>query len=130
MSRKALRRLWFAGLWLLLPWPMLVLGDALVPAARYLILGVTAAAVAITEGAAGPVGPLVGLFLGMGVMTTLGCWLIAWGVARALDPLPPHLQRTITWVCLVGGLLIALSLDPYRTSFGREPNGDLMDVLS
>ena len=56
MHSPRLQRYWFAALWLLFPWPLLVLQDAFVPAARYVLLGGVAAIVAFAEGAAGPVG--------------------------------------------------------------------------
>jgi hypothetical protein len=120
---------WFAGLWLLLPWPMPIVGNAFVPAVRYAILATAATAVALKEGAAGPVGGIVGLFIGMTLAATLGCWLLAWVVARALGSLPPLLQQRITWLFLVAGVMIALTLSPYRTYFGPAQTGGLLAVL-
>jgi len=122
--------LWFLGFWLLLPWPLVLLSDALVPAVRYLLLGCVAASVALTEGAGGPVSMVVAFFIGYGLLTTLLCWIMAWAVARSLVRWLPHHARTITWVCLVVGLLVALLFEPYRTSFGRAATGGLLQVLS
>ena len=130
MTTRTIRRLWFTGLWLFLPWPLVVFSDALVPAIRYLLLGAVAATVAVAEGASGPVGGVVFLFLGMGIVTTLACWLAAWAIARVLGLLPPGSRRIVTWVCLVAALIWALAFDPYQTPFGRAPTGGLLDVLS
>jgi hypothetical protein len=130
LSVRALRRLWLGGLWLLLPWPIVVMNDAWVPAVRYLILGCVAAAVAVTEGAAGPVGPLVFFFLGWALLTTLGCWGLAWIVARGLGHLPPAVASAVSWLCLGVGLLVALFASPYVTPFGRARIGGLLQVLS
>jgi hypothetical protein len=127
---RPIRRLWFGGLWLFLPWPLLIFSDALVPAVRYLLLGSVAASVAIAEGASGPVGMLVVLFLGMAALTTLGCWLLACLAAMLLGPLPLRTQRTISWFCLAVALAASLVWEPYRTPFGRALAGGLLDVLS
>ena len=130
MNTAWIRRIWFGGLWLLFPWPLLIFSDSFVPAVRYLILGVVAATVAVTEGASGPVGQLVLLFLGMAALTTSGCWLLAWLISRLLAPLPVGVQRAITLGCLGAALVGSLLFEPYRTSLGRALTGGLLDVLS
>ena len=130
MHSPRLQRYWFAALWLLFPWPLLVLQDAFVPAARYVLLGGVAAIVAIAEGAAGPVGLLVLLFLGWGALTSLLCWLLAWSIARLLDHVPETTANMATIAILVLGLLWALFLEPYSTPFGRALRGGLLEVLS
>lgn len=130
MHLQRLRRLWFFGLWLLLPWPLLVLQDAWVPAVRYVLLGLAAALVAITEGAAGPVGLIVLLFLGWGALTSLLTWLLAWLIAKLLDQLPAKFAIALTACILGSGLAWALLLEPYRTPFGRALRGGLLQVLS
>ena len=130
MSVRTIRRTWFAGLWLLLPWPLFVFGNALVPAVRYVLLGLVAAAVAIAEGASGPVGLIVLLFFGMGIATTSGCWILAYLISRCLNRFPVRVQHTITWLCLGIAFLACLALDVYRTPFGRALRGGLIEVLS
>ena len=43
MTETNQRRLLFLGLWLTLPWPMVVFGEAFVPAVRYVLLAAAAA---------------------------------------------------------------------------------------
>jgi hypothetical protein len=130
MRPRTLRRLWFVGLWLLLPWPLHIVGEAFVPAVRYLILGGVAAAFAAAEGAAGPVGGIVCLFLGMGIVTSLGCWLAAWGIAKLLARCSAFTQRAVTFGGLGAALVFCLAFEPYATPFGRALTGGLLDVLS
>jgi len=130
MTPVRLRRIWFVGLWLLLPWPFALLGDGLVPAVRYAILAIAGASIAIVEGAAGPVGMIVALFAGLAIATALACWGIAWVVGKGLDRLPATQAAAITWVCLALGLAVALFGEPYRTPFGRAVTGGLLQVLS
>lgn len=127
---RTLRRVWFVGLWLVLPWPMFVFNDAVVPAVRYALLATVALAMAVTQGAAGPVVLIVVLFVAMALGTTLGCWLLAWGIEKLLRNLPPTAQRTITFGALAVALVWAVAFAPYRTSFGRTLTGGLLDVLS
>lgn len=130
MEVPGLRRLWFAGIWLLFPWPLLVLQDASVPAVRYLLLGVVAATVAIAEGAAGPVGLLVVLFLGWGIGTSFCSWLLAWAISRLLGKLPKSAALSLSFGSLAVALVWALFFEPYRTLFGRALKGGLLQVLS
>jgi hypothetical protein len=130
MEHRTLRRVWFVGLWLLLPWPMTVVGPAFVPSVRYALLACAGSSVALTEGAAGPVGLIVALFVGVASLTTLGCWLIAWAIGRLLVRLPVAQATALTWACLGLGLFVALYFEPYRTPFGRALTGGLLQVLS
>jgi hypothetical protein len=114
----------------MLPWPLVAFADAFVPAARYILLGSVATLVALTEGASGPVGLVVSLLMGWGLVTTLACWLLAWIIGRGLAGLPLAVQRATTWGGL-GSLLVAgLAFEPYVTPFGRALRGGLLAVLS
>jgi hypothetical protein len=130
LNSRTLRRIWFLGLWLLLPWPIFVFGDAFVPAVRYALLGAVTLAIAVAEGAAGPVGLILVLFTLMTAGTTLACWLLAWVTAKLLGNLPAPAQRAITFGALAFALVCALLFEPYRTSFGRALTGGLLEVLS
>ena len=130
MKPRMLRRAWFLGLWLLLPWPLSVIGDAFVPSVRYALLACAASSVALAEGAAGPVALIVALFVGIAILTTSACWVIAWAIAKLLARLPAAQASTITWACLGFGLIVALFFEPYRTPFGRALTGGLLQVLS
>jgi len=130
MEHRTLRRVWFVGLWLLLPWPLTVVGDAFVPSARYALLAGASSSIALTEGAAGPVALIVALLVGVAGLTALGCWVIAWGIGRLLVRLPIAHAAALTWVCLGLGLFVALFFEPYRTPFGRALTGGLLQALS
>lgn len=114
----------------MLPWPMFVFSDAVVPAVRYGLLAAVAFAMAVTQGAAGPVALIVLLFTLTAVGTTAACWLLAWGVAKLLGRLPAGARWAITFLSLAVALWSVLVFEPYRTSFGRALTGGLLDVLS
>jgi len=115
---------------MMFPWPFPFLHDAWVPAVRYLVLGSAAASVAIFEGAAGPVRPLVALFLAWSLLTTALSWAIAWGIARFARRWPDRAALLWTYSLLTLGLVWALFFEPYRTPFGRALRGGLLQVLS
>lgn len=130
MRSRALRRVWWVGIWLLFPWPLLIYSEAWVPAVRYLILAAVAGSVAVMEGAAGPVGQLVLLFAIWGIGTSLLAWLIAWLIAKLLALLPDRVAIALTIGILGIGLCWAIFFEPYRTPFGRAIRGGLLQVLS
>lgn len=130
MDARHLRWLWFVGIWLLFPWPLFILQEAWVPAVRYLLLGLVAATVAIVEGAAGPVGLLVTLFLGWGIGTSLCSWLLAWAITKLLGQLSSRAAVSVSLGALGIALIWAIAFEPYRTPFGRALRGGLLQVLS
>ncbi|MCP4036951.1 MAG: hypothetical protein GY944_27190 [bacterium] len=129
-QERRLRRLCFVGIFFLVPWPLWVLQDAFVPAARYVLLGGVAATVALFEGAAGPVRQIVLLFLGWGALTSALSWGLAWAFARLAGALPDRTALLTTYSLLTAGLVWALFFEPYRTPFGRAVRGGLLQVLS
>lgn len=130
MNPRTTRRVWFAGLWLLLPWSLPVYMDAFVPAVRYVLLGTVASSIAIVEGSAGPVRLLVLLFVGWGIITTLLSAAMAWLISKGLSRISPRTATWVTLLVLAAGLIIALVFEPYRTPFGRAATGGLFQVLS
>lgn len=129
-SDRALRRLWFVGLWLLLPWPMGILDQALVPAARYALLAAAALAVLVVEGPGGPVVAIVALFVGWAAATALGTWAVARATFWAMGRIAPRWRTALCLGALALGALAALWLAPYHTPFGRAPRGGLFEILS
>ena len=97
MTTHRIRWLWFVGLWLLAPWPwpLPAVADVFVPAARYALLASAAIAIVVAEGAAGPVALVVAVFTGWALVTTLGCWLVAWLGSRALALVSPRIRTAI-----------------------------------
>ncbi len=130
LSTKARRRLLFWGFFFLLPWPIAFVGSGLVPAVRYVILAGVASAVAIAEGAAGPVSLVVALLVGWSLATTLGCWLLARISAWILDGMPPRLADLLCGAGLLIAVGVALIAAPYHTPFGRSARGGLLEILS
>jgi len=130
LNARAIRWLLFGTLVLTLPFPMLGPFAALVPPVRYAILLGAAAAVALAEGAAGPV-PLILALLGLNVVVSLAAaWISAWAVSRALGALrSPALRAALAVGAVCVGLALAASLPIYETSFGRAPTANLLGVL-
>lgn len=129
MSARAARWLLFLVLALTLPTPMLGPFHALVPAVRYVVLLSAAGAVAVVEGAAGPVPGILALFAVHAALYLALVWLLAWAVARLLAPLSPGARRTAVLAACALLLVLALALEPYHTPFGRAPRANLLGVL-
>lgn len=130
MSTGAIRWLLFGSLVLALPVPMLGPFEAVVPALRYAILLGAAAAVAVAEGAEGPVPLILGL-LALNLLVSLAAaWIVAWAVSRALGALrSPVLRGGLAVGAVCVGLTIAASFPIYETAFGRTPTANLLGVL-
>lgn len=130
MSRRAIFWLVFGALVLALPVPMLGPFESLVPPVRYAILLGAASAVALAEGAAGPV-PLILALLAANLVVSLGAaGVAAWIVSRALGALrSPALRGGLAVGAVLTGLALAASLPVYETGFGRAPTASLLGVL-
>ena len=120
-------------LWLLLgfvlPLPLLGPFDALVPVARFIMLFGFSAAVAIAEGAAGPV-PLILLLFAAHALSGLAlCALIAWGGARGLSGLTSSGRRALVAVVVLGAVGFVTAFDFYRTPFGRTPSANFWGLF-
>ena len=130
MSARTARWLLFLVFALTVPLPLLGPLSAFAPAARYLVLASVTAAVALVEGASGPV-PLIFLLFALHALIYLALeWALAWLVARGLDTLPRGSQRTLV-LLICGGLLIgSISFNLYRTPFGTLPRSNLLGLFS
>ena len=97
MGVAAARRWIFLALILLAPLPMAPwLGvEALVPPVRYLLRGGVAGAYAIVDGAEGPVGALIFVFLAHAAAYAAAAWLAAWAAGRLLAPLRAGSRRAV-----------------------------------
>jgi hypothetical protein len=130
VSVRTARWLLFLAFALTLPLPMLGPFAALVPAVRYAILFSAAAAVAVAEGAAGPV-PAVLTLLGLHALAgLLGCGLAAWLAGVLLARLSPRARRGLVLGAGFALLAAASAFELYRTPFGRAPRASLWGVLS
>ncbi len=119
----------FAGLALLAPLPVAFFG-AVVPLIRIYLLTTVSVAVASSEGAAGPVAMITGLFVAHSVAYTLLLILIATVIARGLRLLPARAALALVLVALSAGLALAVLTDPYVTPFGLSPRSNLLGALS
>ena len=130
MSVRTARWLLFLVFALTIPLPLLGPLFAFAPAARYAVLASVTAAVALADGASGPV-PLIFLLFALHAVIYLALeWLFAWWMARGLSRLSPTSQRTLVFV-ICGVLLIgSISLNLYRTPFGTRPSSNLLGLFS
>lgn len=129
MTVRRARWLVFGALVLALPVPMLGPFDALVPPVRYAILLGAGSAVALAEGAAGPVPGILALLAFNLAVALAGAALLAWLAGLALAGLAPRLRAGIALAAVVAMLLAATASEPYETGFGRAPRANLPGVL-
>ena len=130
MSTPAQRRTLFIALFALAPLPMLGIDTVYVPAARYCLLAGVCLAVAVQEGAAGPVAMLTALFTAHALVWTALLWLLAWGAARGLARLPAATVRNSLLGAIAVATLLALLFDLYTTPYGTAPRSNLIGALS
>jgi len=130
VSVRAGRWLLFVVFALTLPLPSWGEFGEFAPALRYAVLFAAGAAVAIGEGATGPV-PWILLLFGLHALAaTALAGLAAWIGGRALARLAPRTRGWIVAVTCVAILLFAVAFEPYRTPFGRAPVSNLLGILS
>ena len=130
MSPRTARRWLFLAILLTVPAPMWVVFDGLIPPARFWILLGAAGAVALREGAAGPVPGLLALFAAQALCYSLLSWCAAWLLARLLGSLSPAARRNWVLAGVALLLVLALSFPLYRTPLGRAPVANLLGALS
>ena len=128
MSPRATRRVLFLALLVLVPLPMFAF-DALVPVARYLLLGAVCIGMRFVEGPGGVVWQLAALFFGHALVYGVAFWAVAWAAARALGGLPASLRGSVVASAIIAAALWAVLAEPYRTPFGRSAHANLIEVL-
>ena len=129
MSPRSTRWLLFAVLVVALPFPAVGPFGGFVPALHNVALFAATAAVALVEGAAGPVRGILVLFA-MNVAITLAlCGLAAWLCARLLASLSPRVRAAIALALCAALVAASLTFPLYDTPFGREPTANLLGVL-
>jgi hypothetical protein len=119
----------FVSLALLLPLPFLFF-DAFIPLARMVLLTSVTIAVAVTEGAGGPVRMIVGMFVAHSVVYALVLAFAARMTAVGLRRLPASAALVLVTAALVAGLAWAVLTRPYITPFGVTPRSNLLEALS
>ena len=112
-----------------LPLPLLGPWEALVPVARFVLLLGASSAVAIQEGAAGPVPLIVLLFAAHAAVGLAACALLAGLGTRALSGLAPGTRSALVWVFVFGVVILASVFEIYRTPFGRAPGANLWGLF-
>ncbi len=112
-----------------LPFPTVGPFGGFVPALHHAVLLAAAGAVAIVEGAAGPVPMILALFAVHVLATALLCALAAWLGARLLAPLSPRVRATVAIALCAALLAASLAFELYETPFGRTPTASLLGVL-
>jgi hypothetical protein len=128
MSPHAARRLlWLAAL-LIVPLPMLVF-DAVVPVARYLLLAGLCVGMVIAEGPGGVVWQLAALFVSHALVYAALLYLLAWAIARALARTSARARAAAVAVAVAACLVWAIATQPYVTPFGRAAHANLLGVL-
>jgi hypothetical protein len=125
--RTARRVLWLAAL-LLVPAPMLVF-DACVPVARYLLLAAVCIGVRIADGPGGVVWQVFALFLAHALAYAGLLYLGARLAGRALHPLPAPARAAVVAIAVAGAAAWALAGEPYVTPFGTTARANLLGVL-
>ncbi len=120
--------LW-AGLALLLPLPLLVF-DGMVPLVRIVLLATVTAAVAIREGAAGPVQMILVMFVAHAMIYAAVLALAARLASRALRRWSGPRLRRIVFAGILAAAVLASITTPYATPFAPAPRSSLLGVLS
>ncbi|MED5262868.1 MAG: hypothetical protein VX574_10785 [Myxococcota bacterium] len=129
MSRRATFGTLLVVLVLVLPLPLLGPFDALVPVVRFVLLLGASSAVAIQEGAAGPVPMIVLLFAAHAVVGLVACVLLASLATGGLSHLAPGTRRVLVGVFVFGAVILASVFDFYQTPFGRAPESNLWGLF-
>jgi hypothetical protein len=119
----------FGVLAVALPFPAVGPFGGFVPALHNVALFAATAAVALVEGAAGPVRGILVLFAMNVVITLALCGLAAWLCARLLASLSPRVRAAITLGLCAALVAASLAFPLYDTPFGREPTANLLGVL-
>ena len=120
MSPRAARWILWISFVLMVPVPILLLGPGLVPAARLILLGGIALAVALFESSRGAVVMLAGILLAQGLLYMGLLWLAAYLASRGLGRLPAKSVTRITLAVVAAGLLVTLAFEVYRGPFRAQ----------
>ena len=130
MSLRALGWIWFAAIFLLVPWPWIGLGYSFVPAVRYVMLAMAGLAVAAAEGAQGPTPIIIGLLCLASLLFSGLSWLLARIAGDLLGRAAPRVRIGVTLLCIGLALVLALTTEPYQTPYGHSKRGGLIEILS
>ena len=117
MSVRASRWILWISLVLMVPVPVLVVGPALVPTARVLMLGTISLSILLLENARGAVG-LLTLFLFVQALLYMGLlWLGAYLISRVFARFSRRTLAATTLLLIATGLFITSAFDVYHDAF-------------
>lgn len=118
MSTAWTRTLIFMTLFCVWPLPLLGLGGSLVPAARFLQLGISLLALIVIEGSGGILGMITGLMWGHAIIYGALLWVVASLLARFVFSRVDEIVRTRV-VIVVMAFLISWGIfgRPYDSQF-------------
>lgn len=129
MSRTTARRVLWAAALLLIPVPLLALGDAFVPTARLLELGLVVLVTIFVEGSGGVAPQLLALFFSHVLVYAALLWLAAGALTWAIHRTAPAALGTLTGAAVLAGILWTASVPVYDTPFhARLPHATLLEV--
>jgi len=129
MSVRRAAWLLFAMFALTLPFPAIGPFGGFVPAVHHVVLLAATVAIAVAEGAAGPVLGILLLFAFHAAVTLVLTALAAWLCARLLASRSPAARRTVVWAVCAVLLAVSLAFEIYQTPFGRAPTANLLGVF-
>lgn len=120
MSPRAARWILWISFVLMIPVPILLFGPGLVPAARLIMLGGIALAVALFESSRGAVVMLAGILLAEGLLYAGLLWFAAYVASRGLGRLSAKNVARITLAVVAASLLVTLVFEVYRGPFRAQ----------
>ena len=129
MGTRSTGWLLFAVLAVALPFPAVGPFGGFVPAVHHVALFAATAAIAVVEGAAGPVKMILVLFAVHVVATLALCGLAAWLFAWLTRRLSPRTRAALALAFCALLLGVAFAFPIYDTPFGRAPTASLLGVL-
>jgi hypothetical protein len=129
MSVRRSAWLLFAAFALTLPFPAFGPFGGTVPAVHHVILLAATLAIALVEGAAGPVPEILALFAIHAAVTLALTALAAWLCARLLARSSPAVRRSAVWAVCAALVAVSLAFELYETPFGRAPTANLLGVF-
>jgi len=129
MSPRAARRLLWLVFVVALPLPFYLVETGRMPAAALLQTAAYVLAVIAREGTQGQIGLIAAILIGQGMFWVIMLWVAAWMATRLLARLPPRAIAAVTLSTVAVVLLLASSLEVYRTPFrARSLRATLLSV--
>ncbi len=129
MRASACRDLLWLSLILVVPLPIHLAGDALVPVARMLLLAGVCLAMIAVEGAGSVAALLAAGFLVFAGLYASVLWVACHLLTRATAGVRDTARTAATLGFAALALAAAIATEPYITPFGTAARGNLLQVL-